>query len=189
MKQAVRLLAALALAGAGSAEAIDVRKLEVREQGRHYVVEFDARLAARPAAVMEVLTDFALYPRLDARILEARRAGTRDGKPLLYTRLRGCLGSVFCSTMERWELIDKQPDRLVATAVPDRGDLRYGLTVTRLAPEGGGTRVRYRTEFDPSFWIPRWLVRSAMRTTLREGTLGMFRAIETRAADPGGGGG
>lgn len=182
MKAALAVLAVFALAGAGSAAALDLRKLEVREQGRKYVVDFDARLAAKPAAVMGVLTDFAIYPRLDARILEARRAGTLDGKPLLYTRLRGCLGSVFCDDIERWEQLEERPDRLVATAVPGRGDLRYGRTVTELRPEGAGTRVTYRTEFDPAFWMPRWLVRSAMRKTLHDGTLAMFRAIETRAA-------
>jgi len=180
------LLVIPAVAAAGAAGAIDVTKLQVREQGRRYVVEFEAQLAADPRAVMSVLTDFAHYPQLDSRILLARREGSRDGKPLLYTRLRGCLGSVFCRTMDRYELLDVQPDRLVATAIPGEGDLRYGLTVIRVESQGGGTRVRYRNEFDPSFWMPRWLVRNAMYTTLREGTLEMFQAIELRAAGSGG---
>ena len=179
------LLAIPALAAAGAADAIDVSKLQVREQGRRYVVEFEAQLAADPSAVMRVLTDFEDYPALDSRILLARRS-MRDGKPLLYTRLRGCLGSVFCRTMDRYELLDEQPGRLVATAIPDEGDLKYGLTVIRVEPRAGGTRVRYRNEFDPSFWMPRWLVRKAMYTTLHDGTLEMFRAIEVRAG-PGGG--
>lgn len=179
--------AAVLLAVAAPAAALDVNRLDVREQGRHYVVEFDARLAATPAAVMDVLTDYAIYPKLDPRILEARQTGTQGGKPLLYTRLRGCIGSVFCSAIERWEAIDERPDRLTATAVPGRGDLRFGLTVTQLSVDDGGTRVHYRTEFDPAFWMPRWLVRSAMRTTLKDGTLGMFRAIEARAAAGKGG--
>lgn len=179
------LLAIPALAATTVASAIDVAKLQVREQGRRYVVEFEAQLAADPHAVMSVLMDFARYPQLDSRILVARRAGSRNGKPLLYTRLRGCLGSVFCRTMDRYELLDAQPDRLVATALPGEGDLRYGLTVTRVEPQAAGTRVRYRTEFDPSFWMPRWLVRNAMYTTLREGTLEMFRAIEKSASGSG----
>lgn len=181
------LAAAILLAAAMPAAALDVQKIDVREQGRRYIVEFDARLAARPAAVMDVLTDYAIYPKLDPRILEARTAGTQGGKSLLYTRLRGCIGSVFCSTLERWEALDEQPDRLTATAVPGRGDLRYGLTVTQVSADAGGTRVRYRTEFDPALWMPRWLVRTAMRTTLTDGTIGMFRAIEARAAAAGGG--
>ena len=34
-------------------------------------------------------------------------------------------------------------------------------------------------------WMPRWLVRNAMYATLREGTLEMFQAIETRAGAGG----
>ena len=85
------LLAIPALAAAGSTAAMDVEKLQVGEQGRRYVVEFDGQLAADPAAVMRVLLDFKNYPELDSRILLARRS-LRDGKPLLFTRLRGCVG-------------------------------------------------------------------------------------------------
>ena len=179
------LLAVPALAAAGAAQAFDVTKLQVGEQGRRYVVEFEAQLAAQPAAVMSVLLDFANYPALDPRILLARRS-LRDGKPLLYTRLRGCLGSVFCRTMDRYELLVVQPGRLVATAIPGEGDVTYGLTVIQVEAHDGGTRVRYRNEFNPSFWMPRWLVRKAMYTTLHDGTLGMFRAIEERAGTGGG---
>lgn len=178
------LLALLALAAAGTANAIDVSKLQVGEQGRRYVVDFEAQLAAEPAAVMRILLDFANYPALDPRILQARRS-LRDGKPLLFTRLRGCLGSVFCRTMDRYEFLDLQPGRLVATAIPGEGDVKYGLTEIRVESRDGGTRVRYRNEFDPSFWMPRWLVRKAMYTTLHDGTLAMFRAIEERAGTGG----
>ena len=85
---AALLLAIPALAAAGSAAAIEVVKLQVTEQGRRYVVEFEAQLAADPGAVMTVLTDFTQYPHLDSRILAARLAGTRDGKPRLYTRVQ-----------------------------------------------------------------------------------------------------
>jgi len=178
---AALILAVPALAAATGAAAINVVKLQVTEQGRRYVVEFEAQLAADPQAVIMVLTDFENYQRLDSRILIARLTGTRDGLPLLYTRLRGCIGSIFCRSMDRYELVEVQPERLVATAIPGEGDLRYGLAVTRLEPRAGGTRVRYRNEFEPSFWMPRWLVRNAMHTTLREGTLEMFQAIEVRA--------
>ena len=164
---------------------MDVEKLQVGEQGRRYLVEFDGQLAADPAAVMRVLLDFKNYPGLDSRILLARRS-LRNGKPLLFTRLRGCVGSVFCRSMDRYELLDEQPGQLVATAIPGEGDVRYGLTVIRIESLKGGTRVRYRNEFDPSFWMPRWLVRRAMYTTLRDGTLEMFRAIELRARSPAG---
>jgi hypothetical protein len=179
------LLAIPTLAAAGAANAIEVSKLQVGEQGRRYVVDFEAQIAAEPAAVMRVLLDFANYPALDPRILLARRS-MRDGKPMLFTRLRGCLGSVFCRTMDRYELLDLQPDRLVATAIPGKGDVKYGLTEIQVEPRDGGTRVKYRNEFDPAFWMPRWVVRKSMYTTLHDGTLTMFREIEKRAGSGGG---
>ena len=134
---------------------------------------------------MRVLMDFENYPALDSRIILARRS-LKNGKPLLFTRLRGCVGSVFCRTMDRYELLDVQPGKLTATAIAGEGDLKYGLTVIRIESRAGGTRVLYRNEFDPEFWMPRWLVRKAMYKTLREGTLEMFRSIELRAGSAAG---
>ena len=176
----VLLFAVPALAAASAANAFEVSKLQVGEQGDRYVVDFEAQLSADPAAVMRVLLDFEHYPALDSRILQARRS-VRNGKPLLFTRIRGCVGSVFCRTMDRYESLDVKAGQLVATAIAGEGDLQYGLTVIRVESRAGGTWIRYRNEFEPDFWMPRWLVRKPMYTTLREGTLEMFRAIELRA--------
>ncbi len=182
MRFAISLLAAAMALPPAQAGAMEVLRLEVSEHERAYVVEFDARLAAPAPAVMAVLTDYARYPELDPRILEARRLPDRDGRPVLYTRLRGCVGSVFCRSMDRYEWLDEGRGRFVATAIPGEGDLLRGETVTRVVPDAGGARVSYRTEFEPSFWMPRWLVRGAMHATLREGTQEMFARIERRAA-------
>lgn len=177
------LLAVVLPTVAAPAGALTVERLDVGVRGRSYFVDFEARLAAPPAAVMAVLTDYADYPRLDARILEAREVGEHEGRPLLYTRLYGCLAAWFCREMERYEQLEEGARRLVARALPGRGDLKSGYSETRVEPDGDGTRVRYHTEFDPSFWMPRWLVQSAMLRTLERGTLGMFGNVEARARE------
>jgi len=179
---------ALALSSAFVAapvRALSVERLQVSEQGPAYVVEFEGVLEAPPAAVMAVLTGYAGYPALDERILVARVDGERDGKPVLYTRLRGCVGSVFCRDMERYERLTEGESLLVAEAIPDQGDVLQGRTETRVVAEGKGTRVSYRTMFQPSFWMPRWMVRSAMRRTLEDGTRGMFANVERIARGEG----
>ena len=181
-----QLIVLVALAGwAGAAEPMTVEHLEVGERERSYFVEFEAYLAAPPAAVMEVLQDYGRYPELDARVVESRIVGEQDGRPLLFTRLHGCLGAIFCRDMDRFEQLDEGAALLVATAVSGKGDLARGRTETRVEPDGDGARVRYRTEFEPSFWMPRWMVRSAMARTLEEGTLNMFRNVEARAQEAG----
>lgn len=178
----VALLAALAVPPSVAAMTVD--RLVVGERGGRWFVEFDASLAAPAAEVMAVLQDYAGYPALDPRIVTARLVGEHEGRPLLYTRLHGCVAAWFCRDMDRYEQLEEGDRVLVALAVPGRGDLEYGRTETRVEPlPEGGARVRYSTEFDPTFWMPRWLVRSAMERTLERGTLAMFGNVETRARE------
>jgi len=178
VQMAVLLLCMAVSAGAG---AMTIERLDVREQGLAYVVEFEAVLDAPPDAVMAVLQNYAGYPGLDGRVQVARLVGELDGRPVLYTRLRGCVGSVFCRDVERYELLTERERLLVAEAIPGRGDVTRGRTETRLEPRGKGTRVAYRTFFEPAFWMPRWMVRSAMRRTLEDGTRSMFANVEAIA--------
>jgi hypothetical protein len=179
----VALAALLCTAVSAGTGAMTTEHLSVGEQGPAYVVEFVAVLDAPPDAVMAVLQNYSSYPELDGRVEAARLEGELEGRPVLYTRLHGCLGSVFCRAMERYEQLTAKERLLVAEVIPGRGDVARGRTETSLEPRGKGTRVSYRTFFEPAFWMPRWMVRSAMRRTLEEGTQSMFANIETTAQE------
>jgi hypothetical protein len=183
VRTVVPLLCTAVSAGAG---AMTIEHLKVGEQGPAYVVELEAVLDAPPDAVMAVLQDYSRYPELDDRVKAARLEGKVDGRPVLYTRLRGCVGSAVCRDVERYELLTERERLLVAEEIPGRGDVARGRTETRLEPRGKGTRVSYRTFFEPAFWMPRWMVRSAMRRTLEEGTRSMFANVETIAREKAG---
>lgn len=177
--RALVLLLALALPLPGGA--MEVQRLVVTEHDGAYSVELEAVLDAPASGVIAVLTDYARYPSLDPRIAEARVIGESDGLPLLFTRLRGCLGSWLCRDMDRYERITQGDGLLVAESVPGRGDLESGRAVTSFEPRGHATYVRYRTDFRPSFWMPRFLVRGAMLRTLESATREMFTNVESRA--------
>jgi len=166
-----------------AAAAMTVERLEVGEDGTHYSVTFEARLQAPPAAVMRVLQDYADYPALDARILESQVTSAASGERVLYTLLRGCVGSVFCRDMARYERLAESDRLLVAEAIPGRGDLASGRTETRIEHDGMGSRVIYRSVFEPAFWMPHWLVRSAMQRMLEDGTRNMFENVERKAQE------
>lgn len=160
---------------------MDVDTLAVGERDGAYFVEFAAVLEAPAADVIAVLTDYARYPSLDPRIAEARIVGEDAGRPLLFTRLRGCLGSWLCRDMDRYERITGDGTKLVAESVPGMGDVVHGRATTQLEAQGSRTRILYRTEFQPSFWMPRFLVRAAMLRTLETATREMFANVEARA--------
>lgn len=169
--------------GVPAAAAMSVERLDAGEDGPRYYVTFEARLQAPADRVMRVLQDYSGYPALDARIIEARVTTAGDGGRVLFTRLRGCVGSVFCRDMARYERLGESDRLLVAEAIPGRGDLASGRTETRIEHDGMGSRVIYRSVFEPAFWMPHWLVRSAMQRMLEDGTRNMFENVERKAQE------
>lgn len=184
MKGSVRVLEAAILIlltglAAGRAQAIEIQTIDVRYEKGHYRVEFVADLAAQPQAVERVLTDYAHYPALDARIEESHLIETPPDAPRrLYTRLKGCVGWIFCRSMVRVETLQQNPGELIATAIPDLSDVKDSVTSTHWQASPTGTRVTYSLNLDPKFWVPALFGRPAMLDTMRDGTVAMFTSVE-----------
>ena len=159
-----------------------MRRLDVSFKGDRYVVVLNAQLDAPADAVGEVLKRYDDYPSLDPRIIEAKvLSREREHSLRLYTRMRGCLGALMCRTMQRVEDVEERPDELLATAVLDQSDVRFGVTRSQWQPQNGGTALQYRLEIMPKFWVPRIFGRRLMLAALREGTLSLFTNVERAA--------
>lgn len=177
---------ALALLLTPAANALEVERLDVSFQKDRYVVVFEAQLNAPADAVGEVLKDYVQYPALDSRITESRILGSDgQGHVRLFTRMRGCLGALFCRSMQRVEEVEERPEELLATAVLAESDVRFGITRSQWMAHDGGTALGYRLEIMPKFWIPPIFGRRLMINTLREGTLSMFTNVESVAQRTG----
>jgi len=178
--------AALCLAGslAAPVRAIEIETIEVRYENGLYKVQFAAELHAQPDAVARVLTNYASYPSLDARIEESHLVATPPGAPQrLYTKLRGCLNRVFCRSMIRIETLKVGGGELLATALPDLSDVKSSVTRTVWQASAKGTHVTYTLALDPKFWVPAWYARRAMIDTMRTGTVAMFTSVERVAQE------
>jgi hypothetical protein len=180
----VLIALALALAfAATSAAAMTVERFEVGQRGAGYYVQLVAHLQAAPKRVLQVLADYRRYPELNPLIIEARMVGEGGADAVLYTRLRGCLGWLFCRDMERYERVTVTGNQLLAEAIAGRGDVVSGRTETLVEADGAGAKVTYRNEFEPSFWMPRWLLEQSMRQTLKVATRQLFENVEKRAGE------
>jgi hypothetical protein len=93
----------------------------------------------------------------------------------------GCLGGLFCRTMQRVEEIEERPGELLATAVLAESDVRFGVTRSQWSAHDGGTALGYRLEIMPKFWIPPLFGRRIMINTLRDGTVSLFTNVEGAA--------
>lgn len=157
IKQGVaRGLLGLLLTSLTIGSAATIRTVEIDRQDGRYVLVSNTYLEAPPNAVFRVLTDYDQFARISSVFEESRFVGTDDeGTPLVYTRVEGCVW-FFCKTMERVERLEfNAPDFIATTAIPARSDFRYSRSEWQLSPEGDhGTRVLYRLEMEPDFWVP-----------------------------------
>lgn len=188
MNAALRLAALLGGLASTSVHALDVHRADTRYDKGRYELEMVATVHAPSAAVQHVLRDYEAYPQLDARVLDSKvLERTSPSELLLYSRVRACVAFI-CRRVERTERVAERWNELVATAVPERSDVKFGLTETRLSDAGAGsTQVVYRTQIEPKFWVPRVWGRRAMLNTLRDAAIQLFTQVERRAqhATPG----
>jgi hypothetical protein len=178
------LLAAISVCYVTSTLPATLRSVDVsRRQGRYQVVA-DTHLDATPDAVYKVLLDFDgdRYQRISEIYKESSYLPPdADGTPLVYTRVEGCLLR-FCRSMRRVERLEVvTPQFIRSRTVPERSDFKYSLSEWTFAAEGDGTRVTYRMEMEPNFWLPPFVGPWFLKRTLLRGAPEAIDQIEILA--------
>jgi len=178
------LLAAISVCYVSSSLPATLRKIDVSRQQDRYRVVADTHLDASPEAIYKVLLDFDAdgYQRISKIYKESSYLPPdTDGTPLVYTRVEGCL-MLFCRSMRRVERLEVvTPQFIRSRAVPERSDFKYSLAEWTFAPEGTGTRVIYRMEMEPDFWLPPFVGPWFLKRTLLRGAPSAIDQIEILA--------
>ena len=178
---ALAALGASALAGAATVDELDVQK----QRGR-YSLEASARLDATPESIYAVLTDFDdnAYARISRAYKESRYLEpAADGTPLVYTRMEGCL-LWHCMTLERTERLEtRKPQWIKSTALPEQSNFKHATSEWLLEPDGAGTKMTYRVELEPDFFVPPVIGPWYLKRTLSQGGLRAVTRIERLARE------
>ena len=182
MRGRVRVAAVLALISlATPALAITVQRLQSLYTAPTYHVSLVAQLDAPPQDVEAVLVDYANYRSLDSRIRSSQVLSTPSPDlAVVHTRVRFC-AAFFCRTIERVENVEHHPGELVATVIPERSQLKSGVTRTTWRAEGSGTLVTYDAEFVPAFRVPDIIARRYATRALRDSAEKLFTNVEREA--------
>ena len=166
----------------GDLYALQVTQLHSDYHQGEYRLTMTARLAAPLARVQAVLRDYAHYPELDTRILQAEiLKGGANNQLELLTRIKVCF-AFLCRTLQRVEHVSEHDNGLSAEVVPERSDAEQGSTRTELLAQGAQTQVYYTTSMTPKFWVPPWVGRTWMLRSMEQATVNLFTRIEQRAA-------
>ena len=165
-------------------QALSVQSLEANLRDGVYRIVLVARVDAPVEGVAAVLTDYAAYRKLDPQILASTvLPSDEQGGELVRTVVRACAG-LFCRKVERVERVERREGELIATVVPERGELKSGLTrTTWQADDDDTTSVTYQAEFVPDFWVPSLIGRRYAVRALKTSTLELFGNVEKRARE------
>jgi len=154
----MRLVALPLLAGiliAGTANAADLRSINVEHHKGRYSVLSEVWFDAPVAQVFEVFRQWDLSTQFSSVIAESRDiAADEDGRPGYYVRNRGCL-LFFCKSFVRQGYVElKLNEELRAVANPAISDFRLSKETWTFVAEDGGTVVTYELLIEPDFWVP-----------------------------------
>jgi hypothetical protein len=179
----------LSVAGAcclTAATAATLRSVDVSREHTRYHVHSETHLDAPPDAIRAVLLDFDdnRYSRISEIYKESSYLPPdADGTPLVYTRVEGCL-MVFCRSMRRVERLEVvTPEFIRSRVLPERSDFAYSMSEWSLEPEGDGTRVVYKMDMEPSFWLPPFVGPWFLKRTLLHGAPAAIDQIELLARE------
>ena len=176
------VILSLLLCGVAPASSAELREVVVdREDGRYSLVSevwFDTDVAA----IYAVFLDYDLAQEFSGFIVESRNLEpAENGQRRFYIRNHGCVWFV-CRSFERAGFVEPAPyDYIQSTAVAEESDFHSSFESWEFEPDGEGTVVIYRFEFEPKFWIPPLIGPYVLQRKLEKDSVRALDRIEALA--------
>lgn len=183
----MRALWITSLLWSAAAGAADFRSMDVSHQGGLYQVKAEVHLAAPPAQVYQVLTDYEHLTRISASVVKSSVTQRQDGGALVYTDTRICALLICRHLRELQKLTETPPQDLASLVVPQAGDnVKSGSGALHVEAEGDGTRLSWQLNVEPDFWIPPLIGPALVSRSLRAEAMRSAQGIERLARERAG---
>lgn len=172
VRRAAGATAFAALAAGAAAVAATIDEFDVERNRGRYSLEAEARLAASPESIYAVLTDFDDngYSRISRAYKESRYLEpAADGTPRVYTRMEGC-ALWHCMSLERTERLETDaPYWIKSTTLPEGSNFKHSTSEWVLERDGQNTKMTYKLEMEPDFFVPPVVGPWYLKRTLTQG--------------------
>lgn len=158
-------VAALLLTGANAAT---IHSVTVSKHGRSYIAEAEFIVDVQRDDVTRAFSEFDQLAELNPAIVSSHSEATADGRVQVTTRLRDCI-AFFCKTVTLIERVHIDSEgNMYSEIEPENSDFIGGNATWTFEADGPQTRVTYRSEMQPGFWVPPLLGRRSMRGALKQ---------------------
>lgn len=167
-----------ALAGEGPTGSLTGEDVAVDYRDGTYFAQLGFRVAASPAVVLDVLTDFnhmvGVVPNL-----ENSRIVSRSGNVFIVEQRGKANFGPFSFRFESLRQIELFPDgRILGLALS--GSTKHMRSELRIQAHGSGTRIDYQLEVIPDRWLPSSFGVRFMRHELAEQFTALRHEMERR---------
>lgn len=155
----------------------------VSEKDGVYEARIVALLDAPARFVYNVITDYKHIYRINPSIIESEILPSDNGESIrVRNRFEHCI-AFFCVEVEMVEdVVETGEGRLVATTIPELSSFTSGTAVWHVHPfENGRTRIHYRVNIEPDFFIPPVIGNLIMKSKLSKEITTSFARIECHA--------
>jgi len=159
--------------------AVKDNNITVVEEDGIYHINATAVLDVEPQYVRQVLTDYIHLYRINQSVIESEILPSPvNGHIRVRSRLL-CCTSLFCMEVERVDDITTlESGELLAVIVPEKSDFLSGRALWQISRINDRTRLRYKADIQPDFFIPPVVGISMVKKDMREEFETAFNRIE-----------
>ena len=151
-------------------------------QGR-YNITLDAVLDAPYEQIYAIVATPARWPRLSGIVTAAEVLDELpDGRRIVGVTFEDCI-LIFCQTVRKKEALQTAADGNIDTlGFPEQSDFSYAHEHWLISGAGRRTRILYRAEMTPSFFIPPLIGAYILKAKIRSLLLHVTANLEKLAA-------
>jgi len=167
--------------------AAEVSDLQVQRKNKRFYLQSSLLINAPLESMYKIILDYDSLHQFSRGIKHSQYLDpSSSGVPRAYTHIRGCV-AFFCRSLEKVEYIETTKNRFIKASLESKLSKKVAWSVTTwdftTLEDAGDTRTKidYKMEFEPKFWVPPFLGNYLVKRTLLKEGLEILERMEKAA--------
>ena len=161
----------------------DVIQSHVTYKNKRYIASIEMIIDAPGDDVYDIFTNFNDLAQLSDNITQSRLLSRTAAVSVVEVKTHNCV-LFFCKDLTQTQRVHELNDGKISVEdIKGKSDFIYAKTTWHIRQHDDETRVSFRTEMQPDFWLPPLLGPWLFKKRLIKETAAMLERIEELAID------